>query len=273
VTAEMVKNFSNGGAAISVLAKQHDIELEIINLGLVGSLPQLDKVFDCHISCGTGNFLTEQAMTIEQMEQVFDCVQLKINALKEKQCQLFLGGEMGIANTTSATALVCALENIEPELLSGAGTGLDDEGIQHKADIIRLSIKQHKSQLRSPIDILCCLGGYEIVALCASYICCAQQGIVSLVDGFICSVAALFAIRINPQCKDWLIFSHQSAEQGHKKVMQLIGLSPLLHFNLRLGEGSGAAVSYPLLRSACLLHSHMASFAQAGVSEASVLQE
>ncbi len=273
VTAEMVKNFSTGGAAISVLAKQHHLDLEIINLGLVSSLAQLDKVVDCHISCGTDNFLTDQAMTIKQMEQVFACVQIKIDALKEKQCQLFIGGEMGIANTTSASALVCALENIEPELLSGAGTGLDNEGIKHKADIIRLAIKQHKSQLTSPMAILCCLGGYEIVALCASYIRCAQQGIVSLVDGFICSVAALFAIRINPPCKDWLIFSHQSAEQGHKKVMQLIGLSPLLHFNMRLGEGSGAALSYPLLRSACLLHSHMASFAQAGVSEASVPQE
>jgi len=267
VTAEMVKNFSSGGAAISVLSRQHQLPLNVINLGLVSPLPALDFVEEQIISSGTKNFLQQQAMSDEQLEQAFSIAKDKIDQASNNGCELFIGGEMGIANTSSATALVCALTSIEPEVLTGTGTGLDNKGLTHKINVIKQALKNHQGKLNSPMDILKTLGGFEIAALTASYIRCAQKGVIVLVDGFICSVAALIAIHINPPCKDWFIFSHQSAEQGHQRVLEIIGARALLKLGLRLGEGSGAALAYPLIRSACLLHNEMASFSSASVSE------
>lgn len=267
VTAEMVKNFSSGGAAICVLSRQHGLPLQVINLGLVTELVNLMSVEEQIIARGTKNFLQHQAMSSKQLQQAFTIAANKVDQCKADGCELLLAGEMGIANTTSAAALVCALEAIDAQVITGSGTGLDEAGIKHKINIINMALKKHHGQLTTPLEILQSLGGFEIAALTASYIRSAQQGIVVLVDGFICSVAALFALRINPQCRPWLIFSHQSAEQGHQKVLQLIGAKPLLQFNMRLGEASGAALVYPLLRSACLLHNDMASFSSADVSE------
>lgn len=267
VTAEMVKNFSVGGAAISVLCRQHGLPLQIVNLGLVTDLPKLELVEHHIISSGTKNFLQQQAMSQEQLVQAFEIAKNKVEQAKDDNCQLLIMGEMGIANTSSASALVCALESVEAEEITGIGTGIDSQGMRHKVQVIKASLKKHKESLTSPLKILQTLGGFEIAALTASYIHSAQLGIISLVDGFICSVAALFAIRINPSCQPWLIFSHQSAEQGHSKVLEIIKAKPLLQFNLRLGEGSGAALTYPLIRSACLLNNEMASFASAAVSE------
>lgn len=278
VTAEMVKNFSTGGAAICVLSRQHDLALEVINLGLVTELPEMNRVENKIISRGTNSFFRETAMNKEQMREAFDIAKHKVDQAKETQHQLLIMGEMGIANTCSASALVCALESIEPETITGIGTGLDSDGLKHKVQVIKKSLdfheekhkekhkENHKDAFASPLEILQTFGGYEIVALTASYIRAAQQGIISIVDGFICSVAALFAIRIHPECKAWLIFSHESAEQGHKMVLELIGAKPLLNFKMRLGEGSGAALAYPLIRSACLLQNEMASFSSASVS-------
>ncbi|MCW8929977.1 MAG: nicotinate-nucleotide--dimethylbenzimidazole phosphoribosyltransferase [Gammaproteobacteria bacterium] len=271
VTAEMVKNFSAGGAAISVLSAQHKLPLQVINLGLVTELPEMKSVEHKIISKGTNSFLQQSAMTETQLTQVFDEAKHQVEQAKDNDCQLLIMGEMGIANTSTASALVCALESIEPEILTGTGTGLDSDGLEHKIQVIKKAIAFHKennkTHFSSPMKILQTLGGYEIAALTASYIRAAQLGIVSIVDGFICSVAALFALRINPDCRPWLIFSHQSAEKGHKKVLELIDAKPLLEFNMRLGEGSGAALVYPLIRSACLLQNEMASFASASVSE------
>ena len=267
VTAEMVKNFSAGGAAICVLSRQHGLPLQVINLGLVTELPNLSAVEKHIIAKGTKSFLQHQAMTTEQLTKAFNTAKNKVDQIKADGCELLIAGEMGIANTTSATALLCALEDIEPEVITGVGTGLDDDGVKHKINIIKAALNYHNNHLVTPLEILQSLGGFEIAALTATCIRSAQQGIIVLVDGFIGSVAALFAIRINPQCKNWLIFSHQSAEQGHKKVLQLIDARPLLKFNMRLGEASGAALAYPIIRSACLLHNDMASFASANVSE------
>ncbi|MCP3852083.1 MAG: nicotinate-nucleotide--dimethylbenzimidazole phosphoribosyltransferase [Gammaproteobacteria bacterium] len=270
VTAEMVKNFSTGGAAISVLSRQHRLALEVVNLGLVSELDVMDRVANHVISKGTCNFKVQAAMTREQLIQSFNVAKSKIENAFSDQCQLLIFGEMGIANTTSASALVCALESMDPEILTGSGTGIDSEGVAHKIQVIKDSLAYHQKHrpqsFSSPLSILQTFGGYEIAALTASYIHSAQKGIISIVDGFICSVAALFAVRIKPECKAWLIFSHQSAEQGHKIVLELIAAEPLLQFNLRLGEASGAALVYPLIHSACLLQNEMDSFSSASVS-------
>ncbi len=267
VTAEMVKNFSAGGAAISVLSKQHDLSLQVINLGLVIELPRMKRVEHQVIAAGTKSFLHEQAMDERQIIKAFNTAKKYVDQAHDSHCQLLIFGEMGIANTSSASALVCALSSIEPEIITGLGTGIDKDALAHKVQVIKEALTNNKQHLSSPLEILQTFGGFEIAALTASFIRSAQKGIISLVDGFICSVAALFAIRIKPECKPWLIFSHRSAEQGHKKVLELIAVTPLLEFNLRLGEGSGAALAYPLIRSACLLQNEMASFSSADVSE------
>lgn len=180
--------------------------------------------------------------------------------------QLFIGGEMGIANTTSATALACALLRETPQVLAGAGTGLDAAGIAHKAAVVARALALHE-QASEPRERLRCLGGFEIAALAGACLAAAQRGLPVLVDGFISTAAALAAVRIDPGVRPWLLFAHRSHERGHARLLEALDAQPLLDLDMRLGEGSGAAVAVPLLRAACALHAQMATFAEAGVSE------
>jgi nicotinate-nucleotide--dimethylbenzimidazole phosphoribosyltransferase len=266
VTVEMVRNFARGGAAISVLAKELAADLEVINLGTVIEHEALGGVIDQRISAGTANFSQQPAMTPQQLTVALQAGRDAVQRARQSGAQLFIGGDMGIANTTSASALACALLNEAPELLAGPGTGLDQQGVSHKVDVIKKSIERHKAELASPLSILQHLGGYEIAALTGAYIAAAQAGLPVLVDGFITSVAALFAVKIEPEVKQWMLFSHASAEPGHAIIMQALKAKPLLDFGMRLGEGSGAATVVPLIRLACALHNGMATFEQAGVS-------
>lgn len=184
---------------------------------------------------------------------------------QQQRSELFIGGEMGIGNTTTAAALACALLGCAPHQLAGPGTGLDEAGVAHKRAVIERALALHAG----PHDTLGWMqrvGGFELAALTGAYVACAQQGIVVPVDGFICSVAALGAVRLNPACRDWLLFAHRSAEPGHAAVLSALDAQPLLDLGLRLGEGSGAALAVPLLRMACALHDGMATFEAAAVA-------
>ena len=266
VTVEMVRNFSRGGAAICVLAKELKAGLEVVNVGTVLELEVLQGVIDQRVAAGTQNFSKRPAMTAQQLEQALTAGSDAVWRAKKSSAQLFIGGDMGIANTTSATAIACALLNEKPEILAGPGTGLDASGVTHKADVIQRALTLHQANMRTPMDVLQLLGGFEIAALTGAYLTCAQSGLPAVVDGFISTAAALVAIKINPQVKDWLFFAHASAEPGHKIMMQAMQVKPLVDMNMRLGEGSGAAVIVPLMRMACALHNGMATFAQAHVS-------
>lgn len=266
VTAEMVKNFVQGGAAISVLAKQYQADLEIIDVGVANSLSNLNIIHQ-KVASGTANFLDQPAMTEVQLQLALQAGKDAIIRAQTAKSQLFIAGEMGIANTTSATAIACCLLDLNAQQMTGAGTGLNSSGIQHKVKIIQQALDKHKHLHQMPLSILQHLGGFEIAALTAAYIKAAQQHIPILVDGFICSVAALIATRLNPEIKPWLIFSHRSDEQGHQTILESLNAKPLLNLNMRLGEASGAATAIPLLRSACALHAQMATFAQAQVSQ------
>ncbi|HEY9148064.1 MAG TPA: nicotinate-nucleotide--dimethylbenzimidazole phosphoribosyltransferase, partial [Gammaproteobacteria bacterium] len=178
----------------------------------------------------------------------------------------FIGGEMGIGNTTPATAIAAVLLQKSAAELAGPGTGLNAEGVAHKAQVIAQAIELHRAALGEPLELLRRLGGFEIAALCGAAIAAAQRGLPLLVDGYISSVAALLALRINPEIAPWLLLSHASAEPGHAAVVEAIGQTPLLDLQMRLGEGSGAAVTVPLLRLACALHNNMATFTEAGVA-------
>lgn len=269
VTVEMIRNFSRGGAAISVLAKELGADLEVVNVGTVSEHEALDSVIDQRIAAGTANFSKQPAMTLQQLAEAMKAGGDAVDRAKQSAAQLFIGGDMGIANTTAATAIACALIDAEPEMITGPGTGLDKQGVAHKAEVIRRSLQKHKDHLHTPLDVLQHVGGFEIAALTGAYIACAQRGLPLVVDGFISSAAALVALRINPAVKDWMFFAHASAEPGHKIMLQAMGAQPLIDMNMRLGEGSGAAVVVPMMRLACALHNNMATFTQAGVSNKS----
>ncbi len=266
VTAQMIANFAGGGAAISVLAKHLDASLEVVNLGTVGEVPALPGVRDEQIASATANLAVGDAMTEAQVCAALASGDAAAEQAANAGCRLFIGGDMGIGNTTSAAALACALLKESPEALVGPGTGLDLAGVSHKSAVVSRALKRHGDNT-DPLAVLASLGGFEIAALAGAILGCAARSIPVLVDGFIVSVAALVAVRQQPELRNWLLFAHRSAEPGHQAVLEALDARPLLDLGMRLGEGSGAAVAVPLLRAACALHNGMASFADAGVSD------
>ncbi len=265
VTGQMLRNFVGGGAALSVLSKRLGAPLEVIDLGTVEPL-QLAGVSHLRLGPGTANLAREAAMSDEQMRLALAAGRDSAQRAAEDSAELFIGGEMGIGNTTSASALAAVLLPRSPLTLVGPGTGLDLAGVRHKVQVIQDAVRLHAEHCVAPLEALRRLGGFEIAALAGAYLRCAQLGIAVLVDGFICSAAALCAVRLNPACRPWLIFAHRSAEPGHLAVLEALGAVPLLDLGLRLGEGSGAALAVPLLQQACALHNDMATFAEAEIS-------
>ncbi|MDR6913871.1 nicotinate-nucleotide--dimethylbenzimidazole phosphoribosyltransferase [Pseudomonas sp. 3296] len=267
VTGQMLHNFVTGGAAISVLARQLGASLEVVDLGTVTPTLNLPGVRHLNIGPGTANFVKGPAMTAAQGELALQAGRDSVQRAIAAGAQMFIGGEMGIGNTTAASALACALLDCPVVHLTGPGTGLDAAGVSHKAQVIERALALHDAQHGDALQTLFNLGGFEIAALVGAYLACAQEGVAVLVDGFICSVAAVVAVRLNPECRAWLLFGHRGAEPGHRHVLETLNAEPLLDLGLRLGEGSGAALAVPLLRLACDLHGQMATFAEAAVAD------
>ena len=276
VTGEMIRNFATGGAAISILAQRLHAPLAVHNLGTVNTRgingqwvedETFKDVTHYQLGKGTANFCQQTAMTAEQLERALEIGKLAAETSINSGCNIIIGGEMGIANTPSATALGCALLQLEPNILAGPGTGLNEQGIAHKCRVVTAALNKHMTDQPPTLEILKRLGGFEIAALVGFYIRAAQLRCAVLVDGFICSIAALVATNIAPQCREYLLLSHQSAEPGHHIICQALKLEPLLNLGLRLGEGSGAAIAANLLQTACALHNGMATFAQAAISK------
>ncbi|MBB1088559.1 nicotinate-nucleotide--dimethylbenzimidazole phosphoribosyltransferase [Lysobacter sp. SG-8] len=265
VTGEMVRNFASGGAAISVLARHLGARLDVVHLGTVNDPGPIEGVRRAIIAATTANFCTDAAMTAAQLQAALDAGAQSVALARAAGAQLFIGGEMGIGNTTAATALACALLGASPTALAGAGTGLDAAGVRRKIDVVDRALRRHAGA-DAPLEQLRCLGGFEIAALAGACIAGAQSGLPVLVDGFIATTAALAAVHLQPGVRDWLLFSHRSHERGHAVLLDVLQASPLLDLGMRLGEGSGAATTVPLLRLACALHAGMATFEQAGVS-------
>ncbi len=266
VTVQMVSNLAHGGAAISVLAKQLAADMEIVNLGTAVAAPALANVRNAVIAAGTASFLNGPAMTAAQYCQALAAGRDAAARAQAAGSQLFIGGEVGIANTTSAAAVACALLDEAPVRLAGPGTGLDRDGLQHKVDVLEQALARHRGALVDADAILQYLGGFEIVALTGAYIHCAQQGLPVLIDGYISSIAALAAARLCAGADHWFLYGHSSAEPGHARVLAALAGRPLLALDMRLGEGSGAATAVPLLQLACALHNDMATFAEAEVA-------
>lgn len=264
VTTEMVRNFARGGAAISVLARHHGVALQVVNLGTVGDTSELDGVINLNLGKGTADFTTAEAMSHEQLSAA-----LQAGRSQVIDQELFIGGEMGIGNTTSATAMACALLHRPAAELAGPGTGIDAATLLHKIDLIERALRLHQTSFEQPLEILRRLGGFEIAALTGAYLTAAQKGVPVLVDGYISSVAALVAARLQPDSVNWFFFAHWSAEPGHRHVLDAMDAKPLLNLGMRLGEGSAAALALPLLQQACVLHNGMATFTEAAVPDKS----
>lgn len=266
VTIAMLANFVQGGAAVSVLCRQHDIALRVVNCGTATPCPAFSNVIQQPVRAGTADFSVQPAMTEVQAQQALAIGQAQLDELAQAGCDLFLGGEMGIGNTSAASCLSAVLLGQEMASLVGPGTGVQGEALSHKVQVLEKALARAKPLAQTPFQALVQVGGLEIAALAGAYVRAAQRGIPVLVDGFISSSAALLAVRLNPSVRPWLLFAHQSAEPGHQRLLAALQAKPLLHLDMRLGEGSGAAMAVVLLRAAVAIHNQMATFAEAGVA-------
>lgn len=269
VTTQMLNNFVNGGAAISVLARQLEAALHVVDVGTMAR-EAADGVRHDKIAHGSRNFRRGPALSGGQVIHALDAGRRAALCSVEAGADFLVFGEMGIGNTSSASAIAAALTGRSVDDLVGAGTGLNAQRIARKIQVIQESLAFHNidAQNNAVLEVLEKVGGHEIAALAGGFISAAQARVPVLVDGFICTAAALAAVRINPSVRDWLIFSHRSAEPGHTVLLAALNAHPLLDLGLRLGEGSGAALALPLLRAACALHNEMATFEDAGISTA-----
>jgi len=259
-TLEMMRNFSAGGAAISVLAKELGADVEVINTGTLTAHENLQSVIVERIAAGTKNFTQQAAMTAAECAEALNIGQQAVLRAKGNQADIFIAGEMGVANSLSATAIVCACLNESAQAIMGGNSELNETELQSCVAAIKQALQRHQTQLDSPLSILQTVGGFEIAAMTGAYIACAQRGLPILVDGFVASAAALLAIKILPATRQWMLFSQVSADLGHQQIIQAMKAKPLLNLDIRLGEGSGAAVAVSIIRLACRLHTKMAVF-------------
>lgn len=267
VTSQMVANFAAGGAAINQLAESVGASIMLVDAGVASDLSGIPGVVDRKVAPGTSNMALGPAMSREQAsEAVLLGAELASDAVDEG-AELIATGEMGIGNTTSASALTAAYASAEPELAVGPGTGLDLEGVAHKVSVVQRALEVNRASDLDPLGVLAALGGFEIALLCGVFIGAASRSTCVVADGFISGAAALAAVRICPVASEFIFPSHLSAERGHGIVLDALGLDEIVDLDMRLGEGSGAALAMGILDAAARVLSGMATFEEAGVSK------
>ncbi|TDG00435.1 nicotinate-nucleotide--dimethylbenzimidazole phosphoribosyltransferase [Paenibacillus piri] len=266
VTPQMVLNFLNGGAAVNVLARQTGADVVCVDIGVNAELEHPQLVAR-KVRKGTRNMMREAAMT---EREALDAIHVGIRLVEElvrEGCGLFATGEMGIGNTTASSALLVVLTGTEAADAVGRGTGIDSDKLLHKQSVIERAIAVNKPDPSNPIDVLAKLGGLEIAGLTGVILGAALHRRPVVIDGFISSAAALVASRIAPQSASYMIASHLSQERGHARLLEAIGISPMLSMDMRLGEGTGAVLAFPLIEASVNVMKEMATFASAGVSQ------
>lgn len=267
VTAQMVDNFLRGGAAINVLARNGQIDVKVVDAGVDADLSDRNGLVHRKVMRGTANFAVGPAMTREQAELAIDTgIELALAAARE-DIDLIGIGEMGIGNTTAASAITAALTGASPEGVTGRGTGVDDLHLAHKAETIRKALQVNKPDNNDPIDVLAKVGGAEIGVMTGIVLGSAAERLTIVADGFISTAAAALAVGIAPQVRDYLFIGHRSSEPGHVGLIEHIGEQPLLDLSMRLGEGTGAALAMHLIDAAARLLVEMATFDEAGVTD------
>ncbi|TXI43793.1 nicotinate-nucleotide--dimethylbenzimidazole phosphoribosyltransferase [Methylophilus sp.] len=266
VTAQMVQNFLNGGAAINVFARQHGFDLHVVDSGVNAVFQPHPMLIDAKLGMGTENFRHLPAMTADQCTQaIMRGAQIARDVIAQG-CNVLALGEMGIGNTSSASCLMSVLCDLPMHQCVGRGTGLSDKGLQHKLSVLTSALQSHHVPADDPLQALTVFGGFEIAMMVGALLAAAEAKTALLIDGFIATSALLVASKLYPQVIDYCVFAHCSDESGHSMMLSHLKAQPLLHLSLRLGEGTGAVLAYPLLQSAVAFLNEMASFDSAGVS-------
>jgi nicotinate-nucleotide--dimethylbenzimidazole phosphoribosyltransferase len=287
VTAQMVLNFIHGGAAINVFCRQHDIGLTVVDAGVnaeFGEMKHFPRFIDAKMGYGTQNYLDGEAMSEQQMRHAIEEGRKIVQGLFDSGCNCIGLGEMGIGNTSSAALIMSFITGIPVEDCVGRGTGVNEEQLKKKKDTLVNVSRRHRDAIYGdagvpggssapderftpdPFAVLRCVGGFEIAMMTGAYLSAAELRMIVLVDGFITTAALLLARAIEPSMQECCLFTHTSGEQGHEKMLRWLGVQPLLNLGMRLGEGTGAAMAFPIVQSAVNFLNEMASFESAGVS-------
>lgn len=265
VTYQMVLNFLNNGAAINVFCKQNNIELSIVDAGVNGDFDKNLNLIHHKIAKGTKSFLSEKSMTKEELEKSFLLSENLVNEIYDKGCNILGFGEMGIGNTSSASMIINVLADIPLEKCVGRGTGLNDEGVQRKIEILQQA-KDFHGKITDPLEVLQTFGGFEVAQMTGAMLAAYKKGMLLMIDGCIAGAALLVASKLEPEILKNSIFCHQSDESGHKLLLEYFNEKPILNLNLRVGEGTGCAIAYPIIQASVNFLNEMASFESAGVS-------
>jgi nicotinate-nucleotide--dimethylbenzimidazole phosphoribosyltransferase len=272
VTYQMVLNFLSGGAAINVFAKQHNIALKIVDAGVNHDFELHNGLVDAKVAKGTKSFLSAKAMTKEQLDECLLKGKEIVNSVVHSGCNVIGFGEMGIANTSAAAMLMSYCCNIAIENCVGRGTGINDTALENKIALLKKATDFH-GEITDPMEILETFGGFEIAQMVGAMLEAFEKNMLILVDGFIASSAFLVAFKMKKEISKNAIFCHQSEEQGHQKMLEFMKAEPLLKLKMRLGEGTGCAVAYPIIQSAVNFLNEMASFESAGVTSTTLSQQ
>ncbi|RLA99446.1 MAG: nicotinate-nucleotide--dimethylbenzimidazole phosphoribosyltransferase [Deltaproteobacteria bacterium] len=271
VTRQMVSGFIRGLAAINVISRHVGARVVVVDFGVKGPtepswLEASDSFYDMKVAPGTGNIATGPAMSRQQASEAILRGTEVFRREASKGLDIIATGDMGIANTTPSAAVISVLTGSDPEEIVGRGTGLDDEGLRRKAQVVRRALEVNRPDPRDPLDVLAKVGGFEIGGLCGWILAGAKARVPVVIDGFISTAAALLAVALEPRARDYLFAGHLSAERGHSKALEHLGLEPLLQLEMRLGEGTGATLAFVIIEAAVKILSQMATFESAGVS-------
>lgn len=266
VTPQMVLNFLRGGAGINVLARHAGVEVAVVDIGVDFDFNGAKGLIHKKIVRGTRNIRKGPAMT---RDEAVKCLEAGIMLAREyaEDGAIFGTGEMGIANTTPSSAIIAAFSGASVEEVTGRGTGIDDERLKNKINVIKDALSVNKPDPKDPVDVLAKVGGAEIGGIAGLIIGAASRRIPIVIDGFISTAGALVAYEMNPDIRDYLFAAHNSVEKGHKVMLERMNLRPFIDLDLRLGEGTGAAIGISLVEAAVKVYNEMATFGDAGVSE------
>ena len=266
VTWQMVENFLAGGAAINVLARQAGIELSVVDAGVNHDFGRRDRLMDAKVAYGTANYLEGPAMSAAQRDEAMARGARIVAGIHDAGSNVIGFGEMGIGNTAAASLITSRLAGLPLADCIGRGTGLDDAGLARKQALLAQAAARYAGE-GSPLSVLAQFGGFEIAMMAGAMLAAAERRMLLLIDGFIVTSALLVAAKLEPNILPYCVFSHRSQERGHRLQLEHLGATPLLDMDLRLGEGTGAALAYPIVKSAVAFLNEMASFESAGVSE------
>lgn len=266
VTYQMVLNFLNGGAAINVLARHAGAEVIVVDMGISKEINDL-RLKNKKINFGTKNIAKGPAMTKEEAIRSIEAgIEVFEEEFAKKEISMIGTGDMGIANTTPSAAIISVLSGVSPKEIAGRGTGLDDKQLETKVRVIEKTLKINRPDPKDAIDILAKVGGFEIGGICGVILGAASRSVPVVMDGFISSAGAMLACKLAPAARDYIFAAHMSQEKGHRIALKTIGLEPVLDLDMRLGEGTGAALAMGIIEAAAKILNEMATFGEAKVS-------